>query len=227
MTNKLLIPILSVLFFSASTFAEVTVKVPSAVTIYVANGKSPELTGGVFDSQKTLHLPNGTQQILFRYEPFFSKGSNNIGVESDVLVSTFQVSNQNLQLVVPKFRGLKDARKNIHSFKWSLTTENGKQIETINDKLIKKGVQFGRNYLTEASLYNQSNHIAAVHAFAPHTTLAESQIQTSSQQEQSINNTNQPKPVVGGPSVESMLHYWYSQADTETKVRFKSFINNQ
>ncbi len=228
MNNKFLVPILSVLLFSSSAFAEVTMQVPSEVSVYVANGKAPELTGGIFDSGKTLHLPDGTQQIFFRYEPYFSKGKDNIGVESDVLVATFQEANTNINFVLPKFRDLKEAQENIHSFGWKLTTDNGQQIETIQDKLIKKGVQFGRNYKTEASLYNQGNGIAAVHSFAPKMTLSDQQIHTASQSYVPSKNVSTPDAnAAGGPSVESMLHYWYNQADTETKIRFKAFVNGQ
>lgn len=229
MNNKLLVPILSVLLLSPSVFAEVTIQVPSDVSVYVANGKAPELTGGVFDSGKTLHLPDGTQQIFFRYTPYFSKGKDNIGVESDVLVATFQESNKNLSFVLPEFRNLKDAQDNIHSFKWKLTTENGQPIDAIQDKLIKKGIQFGRNYRTEASLYNQGKGIAAVHAFAPHMTLSDQQIQSESLSSQPTANSSIQKTATtkAGPSVDSMLHYWYNQADAETKIRFKAFVNGQ
>lgn len=228
MNNKSIVPILSVLLLSPSVFAEVTVQVPSDVSIYAANGKAPELTGGVFDSGKTLHLPDGTQQIFFRYAPYFSKGKDNIGVESDVLVATFQESNKNLNFVLPEFRGLKEAQNNIHSFKWKLTTENGQPVDAIQDKLVKKGIQFGRNYRTEAALYNQGKGIAAVHAFAPQMTLSDQQIQSASLSSQPTANSNiQQTATTAGPSVESMLHYWYSQADAETKIRFKTFVNGQ
>lgn len=203
-------------------------QVPGEVSVYVANGKAPELTGGVFDSEKTLHLPDGTQQIFFRYEPFFTQGKDNIGVESDLLVATFHESNKALQFNLPKFRKLKEAQENIHSFAWHVSTINGQKIDMTSDKLIKKGIQFGRNYTTEASLYNQGNGIAAVHTFAPRTTLSDQQITTASLSgvQQANVNTNQAT-TTGGPSVESMLHYWYSQADANTKARFKAFVNGQ
>ncbi|WP_166434258.1 DUF2057 family protein [Vibrio viridaestus] len=230
MKNKAVISLIPVFLFSASALAEVTMKVPPEVSVVVANGHTPKLTGSVFDSAKTLHLPDGTQQILFRYKPYFAQGKDNIGVESDVLVSSFQVSNQNLEFVLPEYSDLKEAQANIHTMDWSFATEDGQKVASINDKLVKDGIQFGRNYITEAALYNQGNNAASVHTFAPEMTLSDRQIHSTSQpQTQSMQNADyqyQQAPT-GGPSVESMLHYWYNQADPSTKAKFRAFVNGQ
>jgi len=226
--NKYLFPLISIVFFSSSVVAEVTVAIPSNVTILVANGKTPNLTGSVFDAEKLLHLPDGTQQIFFKYKPYFTQGKNNIGVESPVLISSFQLSNKKLTIVLPKYNKLKDAKKNIRSFQWSLTTENGEHVPSINDKLIKDGIQFGRNFQTEASLYNQGKNVAAIHEFAPEMTLSDRQIHTSNTPSSSAQqNAHRLQSIAGSPSAESMLYYWYNQADPTTKMKFKAFVNKQ
>lgn len=43
----------------------------------------------VFSAKKTLTLEDGQQQIVFRYQPYFTQGNDRIQVESEVIVATF------------------------------------------------------------------------------------------------------------------------------------------
>jgi uncharacterized protein len=215
--TKVAISLIGCIFMSSAALAEVVIDVPDTVSVLIANGVKPELSGSIFQSGKTLHLADGQQQIVFRFEPYFAQGKNNIGVESDVILGKFQASNQKLVLSMPKYKNLRDAQKNIHSMEWSINDESGHPISLVKDKLLKEGTQFGRNFYTEMVIYNQSNKVASVPSFVPGNAFK-------------INATL-PKPSTeashNAPTVESMLHYWYDLADEQTKQNFKQFINKQ
>lgn len=218
MNTKIAISLMSCIFVSSSAFAEVVIQVPDTVTILVANGTKPELSGGVFDSGKTLHLQDGLQQIVFRYTPYFQKGQNNIGVESEVTIAKFEASHQKLSLTMPHYHNLKEAQAHIKSMNWSITNEDGQAISLTNDQLVKEGIQFGRNFYTEMTVYNQSDKRASVPAFAP----GKQQLRTMS-----TVPVHNPTTTGNAPSVKAMLHYWYDQADEQTKQTFKDYVNQK
>ncbi|SHO58294.1 DUF2057 family protein [Vibrio quintilis] len=205
---------------SASSMAQVNISVPGDVEILVANGIKPHLTGGVFDYEKTLSLADGQQQIVFRYKPYFSQGKDNIGVESDVIVASFTATNKSLSFKLPKYKHAKDAQKSIKNLQWSFIDKQNKKVQLTEDKLQKEGMQIGRNYLTEIAVYNQTQSPAAVSAYAPKN----AQVQPY----QSGRHIQSGKPAPQGATTpETMLHYWYEQADDATKARFKRFVNQQ
>ncbi|MDW6004510.1 DUF2057 family protein [Vibrio mangrovi] len=200
--------------------AKVTIDVPEAVDILVANGSKAEISGGgFFDSQKKLHLENGLQQVVFRYEPFFQEGKENIGVESDVIVAVFNAEDTGLAFQLPKYRNSREAQDRIGNMQWSLTNQNGQNVEVTKDKLLKDGMQIGRNYYTEMSIYNQSGKVASIPEYAPQNV---AQIKTIPARSVTSSQTK-----TSATTAETMLHYWYDQADEQTRSRFKQFINQQ
>ena len=75
---------LATLCLSGNALAQVTVAVPDTIEVLVANGETPKLEGSLFDAHKSLVLPDGENQILFRYKPYFSQGNDRIIVESPI-----------------------------------------------------------------------------------------------------------------------------------------------
>ncbi|CAM3904036.1 hypothetical protein VA7868_03227 [Vibrio aerogenes CECT 7868] len=211
---------IGLMVLSASSLAQVNISVPGDVEILVANAIKPHLTGGVFDNEKTLSLADGQQQIVFRYKPYFAQGKDNIGVESDAIVASFTAADKDLSFKLPKYRHAKDAQKYIKNLQWSLVDKQNNQVKLKEDKLLKEGMQIGRNYLTEIAVYNQSQAPAAVAAYAPQNPQVQSY--------QPVRTTQPGKPAPKGATTpETMLHYWYEQADEAAKARFKKFINQQ
>jgi len=193
--------------------ADVTIAIPDTIDVLVVNDAKPELSGSFFSS-KTLQLPNGENQILFTYQPYFDKGKDRIILESDPIVGTFNVSDQELEFELPKYRDENEAKKKIRDLEWSLVDENGQSIKVKQDKLVKQGMQIGRNHKIELADYNRRGGVAAVStaAVVPVTLPAQ------------VNG----KPVKAGDNTaEEMLHFWYSKADAETQARFKAFLNQQ
>jgi len=188
--------------FSTSVAAKVTVEIPSTIDLLVVNGEKPETSGSLFSSTTDLELKDGENQIVFRYEPSFTQNDDRVIVESDVVIAKFTAENEQLTFSLPKYRNASEARKNIDKLDWSLLDSNQQTITIQQDRLIKKGMQLGRDYQQETLEYNRTGDIAAVKV------------------------AGQPTPAnVSSDSAEEMLHFWYNKADEKTKQRFKKFVN--
>ncbi|ENL6071497.1 DUF2057 family protein [Vibrio cholerae] len=199
------------LCFAASANAKVTMEIPDTIDLLVVNGSSPKFSGGFFNATKKLELDDGEQQIVFRYSPYFSQGNDRIIIDSEVVIATFDAANQELRFDMPKYRDAPQATKAIKTMQWQLLDQQGKAVELRQDRLIKEGMQIGRNFEFETAEYNKKGGVAAL--------TSSMAIQPIAQQE--ISNAT------AMAAAEEMLHFWYNKADTETKARFKAFVNQQ
>ncbi|EKO5174015.1 DUF2057 domain-containing protein [Vibrio vulnificus] len=199
---------------SGMATAVVTLHVPDDVTLFVANGQKAKLSGSLFASSKTIELPNGENQIVFQYEPYFSQGNDRIGVESNVIIAKFSATDTDLNFELPKYRDHRVAEQEIKQMQWQLVDEQGAAVTKSEDKLVKSGMQIGRDYAREAADYNQTGGIAAIGTAVSVATI-------------------KPEPVAGveakvkagDNTAEEMLHFWYEKADDATKARFKAYVN--
>jgi uncharacterized protein YccT (UPF0319 family) len=202
-------------------FADVTVSVPDDVSVLAANGEKVKLDGGFFASERTLTLPDGVNQVVFRFTPFFNKGNDRVSVESDVIVTSFTSSDSKLALQLPEYRNLNDAEDNIKDLDWKLVDASGNAIAVKQDKLIKEGMQIGRDYVREVEDYNRTGGVAAI-------AVAGAMVQPMTLPAEIPEDMKQARAAVKADSTaEEMLHFWYQKADAETKARFKAYINQQ
>jgi hypothetical protein len=209
------------LAMSSMAFADVTVSVPDDVSVLAANGEKVKLDGGFFASERTLTLPDGVNQVVFRFTPFFNKGNDRVSVESDVIVTSFTSSDSKLALQLPEYRNLNDAEDNIKDLDWKLVDASGNAIAVKQDKLIKEGMQIGRDYVREVEDYNRTGGVAAIAA-------AGAMVQPMTLPAEIPEDMKQARAAVKADSTaEEMLHFWYQKADAETKARFKAYINQQ
>ncbi|EKO3439712.1 DUF2057 family protein [Vibrio fluvialis] len=193
--------------FSASAAATVTLDVPDTIDLLVVNGGKPNTSGGFFASSKKVEMKDGQQQIVFRYHPYFTQGNDRVGVESDVVIAKFNAADQSISFDMPEFRNAADAERSIKSMEWTLRDQQGTAIEMKQDRLIKEGMQIGRDYKQETLEYNMTGGPAAI-------------------------TTQYVKPTSANGSTsdttaEEMLHFWYGKADAQTKARFKQYVNQQ
>ncbi|HAS6254648.1 TPA: DUF2057 domain-containing protein [Vibrio vulnificus] len=209
-------PLTCILAMSISGLATaaVTLHVPDDVTLFVANGQKAKLSGSLFASSKTIELPNGENQIVFQYEPYFSQGNDRIGVESNVIIAKFSATDTDLNFELPKYRDHRVAEQEIKQMQWQLVDEQGAAVTKSEDKLVKSGMQIGRDYAREAADYNQTGGIAAIG-----TAVSVATIKT-----EPVANV-ETKVKAGDNTAEEMLHFWYDKADETTKARFKAYIN--
>ncbi|HAS6310085.1 TPA: DUF2057 domain-containing protein [Vibrio vulnificus] len=209
-------PLTCILAMSISGFATaaVTLHVPDDVTLFVANGQKAKLSGSLFASSKTIELPNGENQIVFQYEPYFSQGNDRIGVESNVIIAKFSANDTDLNFELPKYRDHRVAEQEIKQMQWQLVDEQGAAVTKSEDKLVKSGMQIGRDYAREAADYNQTGGIAAIGTAVSVATIKTEPVADV-----------ETKVKAGDNTAEEMLHFWYDKADEATKARFKAYIN--
>lgn len=207
--------------FSHATLADVTISVPDEVSVLAANGEKVDLDGGLLASEKTLMLPDGTNQIVFRYAPFFNQGNDRVRVESDAIITRFTASDTKLTFQLPEYRNLRDAEQNIKSLDWKLMDASGNAITVKQDKLIKPGIQLGRDYVRELEDYNRHGGVAAV-------TVPGAMTQPNALPADMPHDMKHAQSGTKADSTaEEMLHFWYQKADAETKASFKEYINLQ
>lgn len=223
-TMKLIKPLTCALALAMSgmAFADVTVTVPDDVSILAANGEKVKLSGGFFASERSLTLPDGVNQVVFRYSPYFSQGNDRLSVESDVIVTRFDAADAELSLQVPEYRDLRQAEDKIKDLDWKLIDASGNAIAVEQDKLIKPGMQIGRDYVREVEDYNKTGGVAAIG-------VATAAVQPVTLPAKIPADMKQTKPATmkADSTAEEMLHFWYQKADAETQARFKDYINQQ
>ncbi|CAH1575620.1 DUF2057 domain-containing protein [Vibrio rotiferianus] len=211
------------LAMSGMAFADVTIHVPDDVSVLAANGEKVKLSGGFFASEKSFTLPDGVNQVVFRFSPFFSKGNDRVSVDSDVIVTRFDAADAELSLQVPEYRDLRQAEANIKDLDWKLVDASGNAITVEQDKLIKPGMQIGRDYVREVEDYNRAGGVAAIGV----TTAAVVQPVTLPAKIPADMKQTKPATMKADSTAEEMLHFWYQKADAETKARFKEYVNKQ
>ncbi|MGC9492489.1 DUF2057 family protein, partial [Vibrio genomosp. F10] len=208
------------LIISHSAFADITIQIPDNIELFIANGEKPELVGGFFSANKTLTLPNGENQIAFRYSSLFDRSNDRTTVESDTIIAKFEAQDQELTFSLPQYRNEREAQTKIKQLEWSLINQSDEVIEVHEDKLMKEGMQLGRDYQREVADYNRSNGIAAITATSFVAASATPAISAAPALKQTSG-----KNVTAESTAEEMLHFWYDKADAETKARFKAHIN--
>ncbi|MGF1737656.1 YccT family protein [Photobacterium satsumensis] len=203
---------------SFSSFADVKLDLPYQADLVLVNGVEQ-------DGNDTLTLPNGVNQLAFTYVDSLRNNGDDYLYKSDVIVFKFDASDEALKLDLPKLRTAQDARKFNKSPKFSLVAANGEKVSFEQDKLIKSGLQLGRDFEKEIAVYNQSGKVAAVVTTAPAAAVVPVTLPAATP------SSTSPKPPVDQQQTrnvaENMLNYWYEQADEATKARFKAKINQE
>lgn len=215
------IALISALVAAPFASADVEIKVPSSVDILAVNESKPDLDGGLFSSHKTMTLPDGQNQIVFQYQVAFDQGNDREFIDSDTIIATFDASNTTLTFNMPKFRNINAAKEGMKGLQWSLVNSDQQTVETKEDTLVKKGMQIGRNYPTEAASYNKQGGVAAL-------TTATASVATVNAAAAStpVQPVTLPANVKASDNTaEEMLYFWYEKADDATKQRFKEFVN--
>ncbi|MGF1681226.1 YccT family protein [Photobacterium minamisatsumaniensis] len=203
---------------SFPSFADVKLELPFPAELVLINGTEA-------DGNDTQTLKNGENQVAFRYQGTFRENGDDQIFKSDVIIMKFNEADETLKLEFPKLRSAQDTRKFNKSPNFMLINSNGENISFEQDKLIKHGLQFGRDYEAEIAAYNQSGKVAAVASAAtistlPAVTATPTQLPAATSPAKTAENASQTRNVS-----ENMLNYWYEQADEATRQRFKAKIN--
>ena len=212
----------SALLLTMPAFADVELSMPSNSELLVVNGNE-------VSTQDTLKLQNGINQIAFRYTGRYQHQGSQTQFQSDVIIIKFNEKNAELALTLPRIRSSSAADKFNQSPKVMLVDANDQSIHFEQGKLIKEGLQLGRDYAEEITAYNLTEQSASLQ-LQPEG-IAATQIVTAP----IVASITQAAPKPNMPPVEKseqinvgqMLDFWYQQADEETREAFKKRIESK
>ncbi|WP_418642619.1 DUF2057 family protein [Vibrio chaetopteri] len=214
---------------SSLAMADVTIKIPDNVDLLSVNAGDPTTdSSGFFSSGETATLPDGVNQIVFKYEPFFDVNRDERKViSSKAIIARFEATDAELTLNIPTYRDARQAQKNIDNLEWSLTDKNDQVVPVVEDKLIKDGMQIGRDYNREADDYNRKGGVAALTVATTAAVVTTTAAATTAAATTAAQPTTLPAtaPAAGDNTAEEMLIFWYNKADAETKARFKEYVS--
>lgn len=210
--------------------ADITLQLPKNIEVLTVNGKSSANTD-------KLTLANGVNQISFRYITQYRQQAHLVHYQSDVLIIRFDGSEQTLTLKLPTINSARDAKKFDDSPKLTLLNAQDKAVNFTSDKLIKNGIQLGRNYEHEILQYNLREHPASLNiTMNAATTQSNNALSSGAVNQQQIPtviapiitvNDNASHSTPSQVEITKMLDYWYQLADDNTKANFKTKINQE
>ncbi|MFH4560800.1 DUF2057 family protein [Vibrio diabolicus] len=213
------------IFASTNLYAATTLVVPEDVKLLAVNMEKPDLEGGLFSSEKTIELPEGTNQIVFKYQPTFEINENLKTVYSDVIVAKFDAENEKLTFELPEFKTLRQAQNNISPLDWQLLDTKGQPIALVEDVLESDGVQIGRNYPQESRNYNIAGGIASV--TVSYVTVNQHQQSVSDIEPRVESNDTRSTVESNDSPMVDVLKTMYQKASPAEKEAFKNWLAEQ
>ncbi len=212
-------------FASTNLYAATTLVVPEDVKLLAVNMEKPKLEGGLFSDEKTIEIPDGTNQIVFKYQPEFEINDNIKNVYGDVIIAKFDVKNEELKFELPEFKTYRQAETNISPLEWQLLDSKGQPIDLVEDVLDSDGVQIGRNYAQEARNYNIAGGVAGV-AVTIVTVNQHSQAVTGVEPKV-VATTDAQSSTVQDSQMVDLLKTMYQKATPQEKETFKKWVAQQ
>ncbi|GLT15836.1 DUF2057 family protein [Vibrio algivorus] len=198
------------LLASQLVHAEVQIPIPDSVNLLVVNSLKPKVEKGGLFGTDTLILPDGENQIVFKFQPGVMENDTLRRVYSDVIVAKFTAQDDELTFVLPEYRDLNQARNEINDFEWSLVDTQDNAIDVKKEPLSTTGVQLGRNFIEDVMDYNMRGGVAA--------------ITTGSVVAKSLPMNTQTKP---DSENISQLKAWYLKANEQERKDFQIWLIDQ
>lgn len=142
--------------------AEVKIPIPDTINLLVVNSLKPKIEKGGLFGTDTLVLPDGENQIVFKFQPSVMENDTLRRVYSDAIIAKFSAQDNELKFVLPEYRDLNQARNEIGNFEWSMVNNKGQVVDVKSEPLSANGVQLGRNFLEDVTDYNRRGGVAAI-----------------------------------------------------------------
>ncbi|GAA0700837.1 hypothetical protein GCM10009104_32410 [Marinobacterium maritimum] len=214
--NKTLTSLLATCaLYPALSFAEIEISPANGVDILAINGKPVE-SETFFSGTPELKIQNGKAQIVAEYTAEIVESADDYILEnSDTFVLTFEASDTTIRVQAPQISSQYALNEFNKQGNWKLLDAQGNSISYSLGKLEKEGFQLDRDYEKELKKFNRSNAEAALGSLTVET----HSFQNSAPAYQPEGNAHPDQVMVG-----KMLQFWYEQANTETKNKFKSWI---
>ncbi|MGI2107103.1 DUF2057 domain-containing protein [Shewanella frigidimarina] len=217
-----------------------SLQLPDRAETVLVNGKASQQQSSV---KLDLSMPDNMQQIAFRYQARYRDNGSQNDFVSDVVILRFQAIEQNYQLTLPTINSASRANQFNDQPTITLTDNTGKSIVFTQDKLMKSGLQIGRDFAQEIAQYNGSGAIAAIASakritsktttaapVVPIAIMPVAIVPVAKTTEVTASNNTADTQVnktedITQAEISRMLDYWYQKANTNTQAEFKAKIN--
>ncbi|WP_162598351.1 DUF2057 family protein [Vibrio rumoiensis] len=190
--------------------AEVKVPLPDSINLLVVNSLKPKIEKGGLFGQNTLVLPDGENQIVFKFQPSVMENDTLRKVYSEVIVAKFTAQDDELTFVLPEYRDLSQARSEIDDFEWSMVNSQQQPVDVKQEPLSAEGVQLGRNFIEDVMDYNMRGGVAAITTGA----VAAKNLPVQGQMKADSENVGQ-------------LKAWYLKANKQERKDFQVWLIDQ
>lgn len=207
---------------SLPNYAANTFIMPEKSQLLVIDGQSPD----TLKDTEQFALANGQHQVVFRLKSVVRDGGDQNLFTSTPFIATFALEgDQTYQLKGPKLRTAHDASKlkSNAAAQFALVSSKGETVPVTFEVFNKSGILIGDDILEDIQQYNMTDARAAVPSFGG-VMYTLTQAQQTQQVVQVAAVSAQPAAAKGANMSESMLQYWYNQADANTRARFLEWV---
>ncbi|HBZ3685863.1 TPA: DUF2057 domain-containing protein, partial [Klebsiella pneumoniae] len=130
--------------------AQSTLTIPDDVTIYVVNGQNYDKDRFIFSSTNDLKLPDGENQIVFKFRTTVKQGTDDFKTyDSDTVIAKFTINSTHARMIMPNYWTFTEAQDGIKNLSWQIKTDKGEQLSVTQDTLPGNGIQIARDYEKE------------------------------------------------------------------------------
>ncbi|MDO6565084.1 DUF2057 domain-containing protein [Amphritea sp. 1_MG-2023] len=208
-----------VLLFSSSLMADNNFSTAADISLIAINGVEIE-SDSFFDNKQMFTLPNGKNQILVQFSTEVNTSGGLAFETTDAHVLVFNAVDKDIQLSAPDIKKLSEFRQFNLGNAWILKDSDGAAIEYLSEALIKDGFQMNRNYEQELKKLNAAGHAVSITELIKYTGFASDSAM--------VKSSDYPDNKLRTDSInlpETLLRYWYLNADLDTRAKFKAWIN--
>lgn len=213
-------------FLGTPALADVNIEIEEGISVLAVNGSEVD-SNSVFSDADTFVVSNGINQLLVQYTAEIKTSADDYELEStDTFVLLLDAEDKQLLLKAPTINTKKDVNRFNEQGNWRLLDREGNQLKLKAAILKKEGFQLARNYEHELTVFNKSGAEAAL----PHKRVVDDTSAPTPAPVPEIRQVDSNKALNAGKKnevnmPEKMLRYWYNQADAETRMRFKKWID--
>ena len=200
-------------------FADNTLIPPPSAKLVALDGQNA--AGIDIDSKQGITLKDGQHQLVFQLKSLIRDAGDTRMYTSKPYIMTFTMQgDQTYTIVPPDLRTPSDinALEKAPVKQLGLVTANGDKADFALSFLKKSGITMG-DLTDEVQAFNLSSDPAAVKAFSGKMRPAVTAL--------AISKPPVPAPAEANPSSESMLKYWYNQADKKSRQRFLQWVQKR
>lgn len=230
MIARRLLSAVAIAVLALPVFADNTIIPAQRTRMLVIDGEDAKSVD--IDAKSGMKVGDGRHQLVFQVRTLVREGNDNRMYTSSPYIMTFDTKGGKTYTIQgPELRNMRDVSQfeRAPSDDFSLTVSNGENISFEFRPYPKSGLLLG-SIVDDIHKFNMTDDPAAVKEFAGALYTAAIDAQTVKHQQAAAEKVvapvtpPKPAPTEVVPASESMLKYWWNQADEVTRHKFLQWI---